>query len=254
MSSADTLLRLGLTAGELMLQGGAEVCRVEDTVRRILLAVGADEVDAIVTPTGIYLTLSLDGQLSSAVRRVTKTAYDLNLVCAVNQFSRTLEKATPPQVALTTVLSLAKQPPTYSPRTVAAAALLAGSSFAVLFEGTLLDSAAGGVGALLVYLLVRQLARLGVNRFANDFLGGALGALNAVLMSLVFPTSVQPTVIGAILILVPGVLLTNAVRDSISGDLLSGAARTVEALLVAVAVAAGVGSVLSLWVRLGGYV
>ena len=101
---------------------------------------------------------------------------------------------------------------------------------------------------------MRQLARLGVNRFANDFLGGALGALNAVLMSLVFPTSVQPTVIGAILILVPGVLLTNAVRDSISGDLLSGAARTVEALLVAVAVAAGVGSVLSLWVRLGGYV
>lgn len=252
MSSTDTLLRLGLTAGELMLRGGAEVCRVEDTVQRILCAVGADGADVIATPTGIYLTLSVDGKLASAVRRVTNTAYDLNLVCAINQFSRHIDSTISPQAALTTVLSLAKQNEVYSPRLAAVAAFSAGGSFTVLFGGTAVDAAAGGIGGLLVFLLIRKLSRLGVNRFAIDYCGGALGAFNAVAMSIVFPTSLQPSVLGAILILVPGVLLTNAVRDSISGDLLSGAARMVEALLVAVAVAAGVGTVLSLWATLGG--
>jgi uncharacterized membrane protein YjjP (DUF1212 family) len=252
MNSADTLLRLGLTAGELLLRGGAEVCRVEDTVRRILRAVGAEEADAIATPTGIYLTLSLDGRLVSAVRRVTNTAYDLSLVCAINQFSRSINGATSPQAALTALENLAGRREVYSPRLAAAAAFLAGGSFTVLFGGTALDSLVGGSGGLLVFLLIGKLGRLGVNRFAVDYCGGALGALNAVLMYLILPTSLQPTVIGAILILVPGVLLTNAVRDSISGDLLSGAARLVEALLVAVAVAAGVGTVLSVWAAFGG--
>ena len=252
MSRADTLLRLGLTAGELMLRGGAEVCRVEDTVKRILRAVGADEADVIATPTGIYLTLSLGGELASAVRRVAHTAYDLSLVCAVNQFSRRIDKTTSPQAALTTLEQIARQDEVYSPRVRAFAALLAGGSFTVLFGGTAVDSVVGGIGGLLVFLLIGKLSRLGVNRFAVDYCGGALGALHALLVSLVLPISLQPTVIGAILILVPGVLLTNAVRDSISGDLLSGAARMVEALFVAIAVAGGVGTVLSVWAVFGG--
>jgi uncharacterized membrane protein YjjP (DUF1212 family) len=252
MSSTDTLLRLGLTAGELMLRGGAEVCRVEDTVQRILCAVGAEEADVIATPTGIYLTLSLGGELASAVRRVAHTAYDLSLVCAINQFSRSIDINTSPQTALTALESLARHREVYSPRVAAGAAFLAGGSFTVLFGGIAVDSLVGGIGGLLVFLLIGKLGRLGVNRFAVDYCGGALGALNAVLMYLILPTSLQPTVIGSILILVPGVLLTNAVRDSISGDLLSGAARMVEALLVAIAVAAGVGTVLSVWAAFGG--
>lgn len=252
MSETDTLLRLGLTAGELMLRGGAEVCRVEDTVQRILCAVGADEADAIATPTGIYLTISLGGELASAVRRVKNTTYDLCLVCAINQFSRSIGETTSPQAALATLENIARQSGVYSPRLAAGAAFLAGGSFTVLFGGTAVDSLVGGIGGLLVFLLIGKLARLGVNRFAVDYCGGALGALNAVLMYLILPTSLQPTVIGSILILVPGVLLTNAVRDSISGDLLSGAARMVEALFVAAAVAAGVGTVLSVWAAFGG--
>jgi len=122
MSSTDTLLRLGLTAGELLLRGGAEVCRVEDTVRRIVCAAGAEEADVIATPTGIYLTLVLGGQLSSAVRRVAHTAYDLNLVCTVNHFSRSIDRTTSPQAALLTLESLARQREVYSPRVAAGAA------------------------------------------------------------------------------------------------------------------------------------
>lgn len=46
--------------------------------------------------------------------------------------------------------------------------------------------------------------------------------------------------------LLPGLSMTNAIRDTINGDLVSGSARALEALLACVAIAAGVGVVLSL--------
>lgn len=252
MSYLDSILRLGLTTGELMLKSGAEVYRVEDTLRRLLLQVGAQEVETIVTPTGIYLSISCGGQIHTAVRRVTRGSANLNLVCSLNQFSRTITKDTSPDEALITVLSLANKPPVYSQGVLVAAVGAAGACFASLFGGNLLESVAGGAGALLVYLACLMFGGRSVNRFVADYAGGAIAALSAVLLSLIIPIRVEPAVIGAIMTLVPGVLLTNAVRDSISGDLLSGAARMVEALFVSVAVAGGVGSVLSVWVRLGG--
>ena len=47
--------------------------------------------------------------------------------------------------------------------------------------------------------------------------------------------------------LLPGLDITNAIRDTVNGDLVSGVARTAEALLKAVAIAAGVGVVIALW-------
>ena len=49
-----------------------------------------------------------------------------------------------------------------------------------------------------------------------------------------------------------GLAITNAVRDTVAGDYLSGVARATEAILVAIAIAVGVGFVLSISLRLGG--
>ena len=51
--------------------------------------------------------------------------------------------------------------------------------------------------------------------------------------------NVDSTVIGTLMLLVPGLLFTNAMRDIIFGDTNSGINRVVEALLIAVAVALG---------------
>ena len=50
------------------------------------------------------------------------------------------------------------------------------------------------------------------------------------------------------MLLVPGLAITNAIRDTISGDLLSGVIRAAEAFLVAVSIAVGIGAVLSFWI------
>jgi uncharacterized membrane protein YjjP (DUF1212 family) len=77
--------------------------------------------------------------------------------------------------------------------------------------------------------------------FFSEFLGGFL----AVLMGISFVKaglgqSLDGIVIGAIIPLVPGIAITNAVRDVVKGELLSGVVRTFEAFWISVAIAAGV--------------
>ena len=47
---------------------------------------------------------------------------------------------------------------------------------------------------------------------------------------------VNDIIIGCVMPLVPGVPLTNAARDLMSGDLISGTSRAVEATLTAIAI------------------
>ena len=54
------------------------------------------------------------------------------------------------------------------------------------------------------------------------------------------------------MLFVPGVAITNSIRDFLSGDMLAGLTRMVEAFLTAVSLAAGAGLVLKLWVMIGG--
>ena len=62
----------------------------------------------------------------------------------------------------------------------------------------------------------------------------------------------EAIVIGCIMSLVPGVAFTNAIRDTIGDELLSGISRGVEALFIAIAIAAGVGLPMSIGLYLGG--
>ena len=54
------------------------------------------------------------------------------------------------------------------------------------------------------------------------------------------------------MLFVPGLAITNAIRDTIAGDLVSGLTRAAEAFFVAISIAVGTGIVLSLWIALGG--
>ncbi|MFQ7474032.1 MAG: threonine/serine exporter family protein, partial [Anaerovoracaceae bacterium] len=66
--------------------------------------------------------------------------------------------------------------------------------------------------------------------------------------------SYEPIIIGSIMLFVPGVAITNSIRDFLSGDMLSGIARMTEAVLTAVSLAAGAGVMLKLWGVIGGVI
>ena len=59
-------------------------------------------------------------------------------------------------------------------------------------------------------------------------------------------------IIGTILPLVPGIAFTNGIRDLADGDYISGAVRLLDAILVFVCVAIGVGVVFMLYHRVFG--
>ena len=80
-----------------------------------------------------------------------------------------------------------------------------------------------------------------------SLLGGVMAALVAsVFTGLAGRDTLEVIITGAMMPLVPGLSMTQAIRDTMRGDLVSGVARAAEAVLIAVAVAAGVGLVLAL--------
>ena len=124
---------------------------------------------------------------------------------------------------------------------------LSASFFALLFHGGGFDFAVALVCGLLTRLLGLLFSEDSVSSTLYALLSGALSAVVAVLSVRFFHMGNQtPIIIGAIMPLLPGLAITNAIRDTVNGDLVSGVARTAEALLKAVAIAAGVGTVLAL--------
>ncbi|ABZ82961.1 integral membrane protein duf6, putative [Heliomicrobium modesticaldum Ice1] len=251
------VLRLAMDAGEIMLVNGGETYRVEDTIRRICQAGGLSGAEAFVTPTGIFL--SVDGAGGdpplSLVRRIPQRTIDLSKIAGVNDFSRRFAAGRMAVDEGMQELAAIRREVTHNHgRTLlasavgaAAATLLLGGSLADLFPAAL-------VGAVTMGLLDR-LTVLQTTHFIKEFAGGAIAAVIALLLSesvrlaggqagLLHPDKI---ILGTLYLLVPGVTFTNAVRDLIAGDLVSGAVRGLDALLVAGALAGGSGFVLAFW-------
>jgi uncharacterized membrane protein YjjB (DUF3815 family) len=101
---------------------------------------------------------------------------------------------------------------------------------------------------VVAYLLSLSIRRLHLNAFTNTFLCCFACALLAVAgCELGLISTVAPVIVGAVTLFMPGVAITNAARDLLSGDMLAGVARSAEALVTAVAIAGGVGIALKFW-------
>lgn len=84
--------------------------------------------------------------------------------------------------------------------------------------------------------------KLKLNNFFINTLGGFLITILSILATKVGIVSTPSySAIGTLMLLVPGLALTNAIRDLINGDLIAGTSRTVEAALVGSALAIGAG-------------
>jgi len=128
--------------------------------------------------------------------------------------------------------------------------VLVASGFCLFFGGSWLDSLSAGLCGLLLGVLSRILSKTNTffqkisSAFAMAFLAYGLSALG-------FTHNVDTCVIGALMLLVPGILFTNALRDIIFGDTNSGINRIVEVVLIAAAIALGTAAAwhtsVSLW-------
>lgn len=250
-------LEVSLLAGRIMLENGAETSRVENTIQRICTSRGL-EVENFTIPTGIFLSCQHNDEYYPYVKRTKSMTIDLEIIAKVNSFSREFvdTEMTPDEAFI--ILDDIKKTPHFKPWIVGLFGGVAGGFFTLAFRGKFLEAFIAFITSVIVVTVVNKLSKH-AGTFVRNAVGGMVNTLVAVLLIGAFSIvdknlSLSNVVIGSLMPLVPGVAITNAFRDSISGDFVSGVSKLTEALMVAVAIALGVGVVLNLKVLLTGSV
>lgn len=249
------VMRLVLLAGKVMVESGANASRTEETIMRIGLSCGADTVDAYCTLTGFFVTVVRDDEVLTRVAAMRSRATDLGRIAELQDMSRALEsKALSCEAATDQLKALILHGSScgYSPHLRRFGSAVSCGAFAVLLGGGPLDfmpATLAGLFAQLVYSRIRRTSP----EFVAIFFAVIIGTLGAVLASRLDLGNLRYITVGVVMPLVPGLALTNAVRDLIFGDLLSGLSRGAEAVLTAAAIAGGVYAVLmtfkmNLWI------
>lgn len=245
------VLILAVRAGELMMKNGAEIYRVEDTITRICKACGIPYVEVFATPTGIFVSVDgtdKEGDMHTYIKRIKGGSdTDLSKISRINQFSR---KFTTTDLSIEDGMEILKEidkaPPHPLPVRLLGAALVA-SFFSLLFGGNVIDFFCAFIIGAGCYLLSGLLKKIDVNFFIRGVCCCAVAAFFALTISqTLYTANYNAIIIGSLMIFVPGVAITNAIRDFLSGDMLSGVARVTEASLIAISLAAGAGIVLKL--------
>ncbi|MBQ6464949.1 MAG: threonine/serine exporter family protein [Oscillospiraceae bacterium] len=235
------LLACLLEMGELLLDCGAEVSRVEDTIRRLGRAYGAERLDVFVIPSIISIGLVFPGcEALTETRRIRSGgATDFYRLEKLNALSRGCCAEPLPLAELRARLdkvASGKKPAAMVYGGNAAAAF----GFTVFFGGTVWDALAAAAFALLISFLQRRLGRTELNPVAGNLVLSLLTGLGVGALTLALPAlHMDMILIGDIMLMIPGLAMTNAVRNMLVGDTISGVVRLAESLIWAGALAGG---------------
>ena len=234
-------LDIATDVGYALAMHGAETFRVEESVTRILLAYGIEsEVFAI--PNCLHVCIHPSpGQTMVRMKRIGDHGNDLDSVELFSGLSRRIcaEKPDPEEAAHWLEETRRKQR-RYGLPVYLIAHFLAGFGFAFLFGGTLADGLCSGLCSITVGLVNRAMQNLGANLFFRIIAAAFPMALLAyAFQALGIAPNPDAVTIGTLMLLVPGLLITNAMRDIIYGDTNSGINRLVQVLLIAAAIVLG---------------
>ncbi|MDO7864517.1 threonine/serine exporter family protein [Brochothrix thermosphacta] len=238
---AGRVIDICVLTGKIMLENGAENYRVEDTMKRIANACydGAEVGNSFATPTGIFMTIEDEG---IKLQEVTKRTLNLKKVTEANQISReivnkeiSLDEAYKKLVRLDTENNL------YPVWIQFTAAFIVSGALMLLFGGVwsnfIVTAFIGGIGYLIFYYNDELLK---IKFLAEVLASMAIAAMGIFAVKYSIVSTLNIVVTGAVMPLVPGVPIANAVRDLLAGHLISGMGRGVEAILSAASIAIGI--------------
>lgn len=233
--------------GYELAMNGAETFRVEESISLVLKAYDIDsEVFAI--PNCMHISIEpVIGRPLTRMRRIGAHGSDLDAVERFSSLSRRICAERPaPEIAAKWLEEAKQQRRSFKLPIHMAGYFLGAFGFALLFGGNLADALCSGLCGLMVCLVNRLIDKLGGNPFFRTIATAFPMALLASGMSaLHLLNNIDCVIIGALMLLVPGLLFTNAMRDIIFGDTNSGINRIVQVLLIAVATALGTAVALS---------
>lgn len=246
---SEELLLFAADAARMMLENGGETYRAEEIAMRIIASQGGMEPECFATNTGLMLSFAgEDGKVHSVVRRIKHRQMNLEKVSRLAKMAQALATDTMSFDEASSEMDAIERMREHTLSAKVGAGALGAAFFTLLFGGRLLDAgAAVAIGAILE-LALAAFQRWRLPDFLASLAGGALATLASLAVHYYgLPINTDVTVIGVIMLMVPGVAITNAIRDIIAGDLLAGLARGTDAFLTAAAISSGAGGVMALW-------
>ena len=246
------LLKLTCGLGYELAVNGAETFRIEESITRILATYGVIG-QAFALPN--MLMVSIEDENGEPLTKMTRIAFHGNDLDAVERFSglsRTICFQKPsPQDAYDMLLSEIQAKKSYPSPVIVLANFAAAFGFGLLFGGTFGEAFFSGICGILVGCIGSFMKRLKANLFISTMFSAFLMAFAAyAFWAIGAVKNPDPVVIGALMLLVPGLLFTNAMRDILYGDTNSGITRLFQVLLIALAISLGTAVAFNLSLRL----
>lgn len=228
-------------AGRLLIENGSNMDRVNDTLQRMAKSAGLKDFQAFTTVTG--MVLGSNNQPNAQVMNVRRRKNDLSKIAAVNEISREMAQQliTLPE-AYAQLKWLDKQGPyKYQNIVETLAAAVLSMALMIVFTGDVQDSWAGFLDGGISYAVFSYMIRKFKIQYLGEFCSSlVIGFLAVSLVKIGWAHNINDIIIGAVMPLVPGIPLTNAARDLVSGNLISGPTRGIEAVLTAVSIGSAI--------------
>ena len=239
MTSTDPKnpLDLAYEAGSILLENGAEISRVEETMRRIASHYGVEDEDFFVLSNGIIAT---DKGYARSKFIPIKGA-SLDKVVAVNQLSRKVEQGEYSLEKLEYRLKQIRNMKAKPAWEQILASAVGSAAFCIIFGGSFMDCLASSIAGLVLWVFMLFVASKRLSRIVGNVTGGLIATLVCFgLYRIGLGDHLSNMIIGAIIPLIPGVAFTNGIRDMANEDYIAGITRLLDAMLTFFCIALGV--------------
>lgn len=241
--------KISLKAGEILLKNGSDTHRIEETVTLICKAYGYN-VECVSLPYGIFIEFTNLDPLKekTMMKKVSELDFDLHKIELVNAFSRELCQSPMEYDQALSKLKEIESSPSFSALAQALAAAVTGSAYTLVFNGSFMDAAVSAIICFFVQLIIAKTTAKGILQYITNFSSGFIMGILALTFNYFLPSLNSHFInMGSIMILVPGIILTNGIKDFIYGHYSSGLGKIFNALLIVSTVAVGVGFALIIY-------
>ncbi|RVU55175.1 threonine/serine ThrE exporter family protein [Anaerosphaera multitolerans] len=248
IKDAKNLMTLAIYAGKLLVKNGAEIYRVEDTMQRICSsATNIDSVDVYVLTSGIFISLEYDGEIMNNFKKVKSSTINLEKIAEVNDFSRKFVSDNISYNEGMNILEKIDSNFNINSKVLNLSAGWLAGFFSLLFGGNIKDFISAFLITTFVSHFLNRITKFDFTFFVYNFIGSFIITVLAILFTKInLASNYNMVVIGSIMILVPGVPSTNAARDIMNGDFLSGLMGLAKTIFLGLAIALGVGAALQI--------
>lgn len=212
-------------------------------MQRIFRAYGVETGEVFAIPTCIFVTITTpEGKSITKIKRLYTRGTDLDKVDQANDLCRRICRTCPDISSIHAEVEKINRRPVYDFWTQVAAFAMVAFSFTLFYGGTLSDAFCSLFCGAGVKLVNHFMGRFQANAFFTNIVASCVAATIAMLaVQMGFGANLDKIIIGALMNLVPGIVITSFMRDIMGGDLIAGLIRFVESLLVATAIAIGAG-------------